>query len=88
VPIRQPSWWTLAVAFDENGIDHYYIRPGKGIPTEKDEICNATQFRTNHNEDTPSMDYVLYSFFHLGYPETGNASPSFVVDDYEVWVME
>lgn len=88
VPIRQPYWWTLAVAFDEDGIDHYYARPGVGIPTEKDEIFNATQFRTRYGIATPSMDYVLYSFFHLGYPEAGNASPPFVIDDYELWIVE
>lgn len=86
-PINQPCWWTIAVAFDADGIDHYYARPGVDIPTEEDEIFNTAQFRTKEGIDTPSMDYVLYSFFHLGYPEAGNTGPRFVIDDYEVRVV-
>lgn len=85
--IDQQYWWTLAIAFDADGVDHYYAHPGVDIPTEKDEIFNTGIFRNENGIETPSMDYVFYSFFHLGYPETGNVSPRFVIDDYEVWVV-
>lgn len=87
-PIGQPGWWTLAIAFDKDGIGHYYACPGVDNPTERNKMFDTTQFRTTNGTDNPSMDYVNYSFFSLGYPSEGNTSPRFVIDDYEVWVVK
>lgn len=87
-PIRKPGWWTLAIAFDEKGVDYYYARPGVDIPTEEDKIFDTRQLKAKEDTYDSSMDKVAYSFFSLMYPETGNASPQFVIDDYEVWVVK
>lgn len=83
--IEQDGWWTLAVAFDEKGVDYYYVYPGLGIPTEKEKIFDGQQIE---GRETTLIDYVNYSFFSLMYPPNGNASPPFVIDDYEVWVVK
>lgn len=87
-PIGQPGWWTLAIAFDRNGIGHYYACPGVTNPTEKNKVFDTTQFRTTNGTNNPFMDSVNYSFFSLGYPAKGNASPRFIIDDFEVWVVK
>lgn len=87
-PISQPGWWTLAIAFDENGVDRYYICPGVNIPTEKDIMLDTTQLRTKNGAINLFMDRVRYSFFSLGYPINGNTSPRFIIDDYEIWVIK
>jgi len=89
VAIKQPGWWTLAIAFDENGVGHYYARSGVDIPTEDDKMFDTTQFRTNDGTANPYMDHVLYGLFSLIYhPLKGNESPQFVIDDYEVWAVK
>lgn len=87
-PIKQPGWWTLAIAFDENGIGHYYACPGTDVPTEKNKVFATTQFITKDGTANPTMDSIGYSFFSLGYPISGNTSPRFIIDDYEVWVAK
>ncbi|MCX7915170.1 MAG: hypothetical protein N3A53_02555, partial [Verrucomicrobiae bacterium] len=84
-PIPQPGWWTLALAFDERGVGHYYVRPGTGPLGAEHEIWDTTKFRPTGGEN-PLMDSVAYGFFSLGYPPDGRLTP-FVVDDYEVWVQ-
>jgi hypothetical protein len=87
-PIKQPGWWTLALAFDEEGIGHYYARPGVDLPTGKDRMFDTTRFRTANGTDNPTMDHVGYGFFSLAVPNDGKTSPRFVIDDYEVWVVK
>ena len=87
-PIKQSGWWTLAIAFDEKGVGYYYARPGVSVPTENDKMFDTKQFKTNNGTANPFMDHVLYSFFSLMYPPSGNESPRFVIDDYEVWVVK
>ena len=36
-PKVEPGWWTLAIAFDDKGIGHYYVSQGIGILTEKNK---------------------------------------------------
>jgi hypothetical protein len=84
-PIPQPGWWTLALAFDEQGLGHYYARPGIGPLTAEHRIWDTTRFRPTQGAN-PAMDSVAYGFFSLGYPADGRLTPAFVVDDYEVWV--
>ena len=86
-PIKQPGWWTLALAFDKKGVGYYYARPGVGLPTEKHRMFDTTLFRTIDGSDNPTMDHVGYTFFSLGYPVDDRISPRFVIDDYEVWVI-
>ncbi len=86
--IKQPGWWTLAIAFDEKGVGHYYACSGIDNPTEKDELFDTTQFRTIDGSVNPTMERVAYSFFSLGYPTSNKMSPRFVIDDYEVWVIK
>jgi len=83
--IVKPGWWTLAIAFDVEGIGHYYISKGTNIPTTKDEVFSTTRFPTPNN---PLMDDVAYSYFAIS-AITGffNMVPQFIVDDYEVWVI-
>jgi hypothetical protein len=87
-PIEQCGWWTLAIAFDKNGVGSYYACPGINIPTEKNKMFDTTRFITMNGTDNPSMNYIAYSFFSLGYPVDGNTSPRFIIDDYEVWVIK
>ena len=131
--IEKDGWWTIAVAFDENGFCHYYARPGAGDLTEEDRLFDATQLfpevydprlieqdgwltivnarkiyagigaptskgeiagititslLTKCGKDALLMNYINYSFFTLGYSPDGNATPPFVIDDYEVWVVK
>lgn len=86
-PIKCSGWWTLAIAFDEEGIGYYYACPGVNIPTERNKIFDTTQFQTINGINNPTMDYVGYSFFSLGYPTGTKAIPRLVIDDYEVWVV-
>lgn len=85
-PIKEPGWWTPALAFDENGVGHYYTSLGVDLPTEEDEMLDTTKFEIA-NGTSPVMDYVGYTFFTLGYPTGIEITPRFVIDDYEVWVM-
>ncbi len=87
-PIKQPGWWTLALAFDEKGVGHYYTSPGVDLPTEKDRMLDTTQFKTTNGTDNPIMDYVGNGFFTLGYPKDIKITPQFVIDDYDVWVVK
>lgn len=80
--IDRDGWWTLAVGFDEKGVDYFYAYPGLGIPTGKEKIFDGGQIRGG---DDTSIDYFNYSFFSLMYLPTGNASPPIVIDDYETW---
>lgn len=86
-PIKQPGWWTLAIAFDEKGVGHYYARPGVDVPTEKDEMFSTVQFRPINGTDNPLMDHMGYSFFSLSRSKGDKVSPRFVIDDYEVWIV-
>ena len=53
-PIEQTGWWTLAVAFDENGFDHYYTRPGFDDLAEKDRVFDSTQLLCNAEDTRPT----------------------------------
>lgn len=86
--IAHSNWWTLAIAYDERGVGHYYAAPGTDTPTEKDELINTSQFTRDDGLVSPFMDHMGYSFFSLGYPADHRISPRFVIDDYEVWVMK
>jgi hypothetical protein len=95
-PIKQPGWWTLALAFDKKGVGHYYARPGVQPPTEKHKMFDTTRFHTTMLDITrslpecfnnPIMDHMGYCFFVLGYPNDIKITPRFVIDDYEVWVV-
>ncbi|MFH1507170.1 MAG: hypothetical protein ABIG46_01910 [Candidatus Omnitrophota bacterium] len=76
-PIKQYGWWTLAIAFDQNGNSRFYAKPGVEPLSNSDKM-----FDTNNNNLL--IDYIGHSFFSLGYTN-GNLSPRIVVDDYEVW---
>lgn len=80
-PIEQDGWWTL--------VNARKIYPGIGAPSNKGEIAGITTITsllTKYGKDALLIDYFNYSFFHLDYPISGNTSPRFVIDDYEVWV--
>lgn len=84
--IKQPGWWTLAIAFDKKGACSYYARPGVETLTEENKISDDTQFMTKHGIKVLLMDHVNAGLFSLAYPEHGSISPHFEIDDYEVWV--
>ncbi len=85
-PIPHAGWWTLALAFDEEGVGHYYARPGVGPFAPEHRIWDTTRFRPADGAN-PHMDSVAYGFFSLGYPADGRLTPPFIVDDYEVWIV-
>lgn len=84
-PIPGAGWWTLAIAFDHEGIGHYYVRPGVQPPTEEDRIWKTTDFPANKGRG-PTMDAIDYGFFSILAPPDGSASAEFIVDGYEVWI--
>jgi len=81
--IEQDGWRTIAQG------RKIVIHEGIGIPTNKGEIDNITitSLLTKYGKDALLMKYINYSFFTLGYPISGNTSPRFVIDDYEVWII-
>jgi hypothetical protein len=81
-PMVQPGWWTWAIAFDDNGIGHYYISKGTNVPTKNDEVFDTSRFPAPNN---PLMDEIEYSYFAIS---EGGGNPKFVIDDYEVWVVK
>ncbi len=85
-PIPHAGWWTLALAFDEDGVGHYYARPGVGPLAPEHRIWDTTRFRPAEGMN-PQMDSVAYGFFSLGYPADGRLTPPFILDDYEVWIV-
>jgi hypothetical protein len=87
-PIKQSGWWTLAIAFDEKGTCYYYARPGVDALTEESKIFDDTQFMAKYGIRALLMDRVNAGLFSLGYPEEGNITPRFVIDDYEVRVVK
>lgn len=82
--IEQDGW--LTIAYGHKIKKH----KGIGIPTNKGVIDNITitSLLTKYGKDALMMKYINYSFFSLGYPISGNTSPRFVIDDYEVWVVK
>lgn len=87
-PIKQPGWWTLAMAFDEKGACYYYARPGVDALIEKDKNFDDIQFMTKYKTKTLTMDYVRASLLSLGYREDARKSPIFEIDDYEVRIIK
>lgn len=90
-PIKQSGWWTLAIAFDENGACSYYARPGTDIfaLTEENKIFDDTQFMKKYGKKALLMHHVHSGLFSMGYlPEKSNTNLRFVIDDYEVWVVK
>lgn len=81
-PAVKPGWWTWAIAFDKNGIGHYYISEGTASPTKDDEVFDTTKFQPSNN---PHMEEIEYSYFAIA---RGGGNPKFVIDDYEVWVKK
>ncbi len=79
-PMVESGWWTWAIAFDRDGIGHYYLSKGTNVPTSNDEVFDTTQFPSPNN---PRMDEIEYSYFAIS---GGDGDQKFVIDDYEVWV--
>jgi len=90
-PIKQYGWWTLAIAFDENGVCSYYAYPGTDASalTEENKIFDDVQFMKKYGKKALLMQYVHSGLFSLGYrPEKSNANLRFAIDDYEVWIAK
>jgi len=86
--INQDGWWTLAIAFDKSGVGYYYARSGSSDLREEDKIYTTTRFETEYGIKDLHMDCINYNLFKIAYPKTGNTSPRFVIDDFEVWVKD
>ena len=66
IPIKQHGWWTLAIAFDKNGVCSYYACPGVDDLTEENKIFDDIQFMTKYGKKALLMDHVHSGLFSLG----------------------
>jgi hypothetical protein len=80
------GWWTLGLAWNEEGRTEYYAAPGQVILTSNDLLYTTPTF--DMPEANRSMDQLVGNFLALRmtYPPTGQLSPNWSVDSIRVYV--
>lgn len=73
-----PGWYTVGVAFDADGIGHYYIGEGADPLTPEDKIYDTSRFPGGSD---PRLDYLWYHFFSIGGTQGPTTTADFRIDD-------
>ena len=73
-----PGWYTLGLAFDRDGIGHYFVREGVDPLTPQDEIYNTTRFPQGSD---PRLDYLWYHFISIGGEPGPKDSAPFLLEE-------
>src|SRR5678815_2066495 len=84
--ITTTGWWTLGLAWNEEGRTEYYAAPGRVILTSSDLLhTTPTIEMPNANR---SIDQLVGNFLALRmtYPSTGELSPNWLVDSIRIYV--
>jgi len=84
--ITMTGWWTLGLAWNDEGRTEYYAAPGRIALTSSDLLHTTPTF--DMPEANRSMDQLVGNFLALRmpYPPTGDLSPNWSVDSFRVYV--